>query len=192
MMTPKAMTAPPEQIDWLALDDEQLLAACDVHTYKSSGPGGQHRNKVSSAVRLRHRPTGISAHGDDSRSQHENKRLALKRLRMNIALQLRRPVDPRTVEPQTLPPVVGECLFTVRGGPRAGVRRLEVGRKDHRFWAVAQFVLDLLEADQARLSDTAARLGITTGNLAALLKEDRHLFAAAQEMRKRHGQAPLK
>ena len=59
-----------EQPDYLSLDDAALLAQCDLHTYRSSGPGGQHRNKVSSAVRLRHRATGITAHGDDSRSQH--------------------------------------------------------------------------------------------------------------------------
>ena len=57
----------PERVDWLALDDAALLADCDVHIYKASGPGGQHRNKVSSAVRLRHRPTATTAHGDPAR-----------------------------------------------------------------------------------------------------------------------------
>ncbi|MFP4105187.1 MAG: peptide chain release factor family protein, partial [Phycisphaerae bacterium] len=71
--------------NYLELDDDQLLGQCEVDTYKASGPGGQHRNKVSSAVRLRHKPTEIMAHGNDSRSQHENKRLALKRLRKNLA-----------------------------------------------------------------------------------------------------------
>lgn len=76
--------------DYLSLDDAALLVQCAVHVYKSSGPGGQHRNKVSSAVRLRHNPTGITTHGDQSRSQHDNKRLALQRLRMNIACAPRR------------------------------------------------------------------------------------------------------
>ncbi len=173
---------------YLHLDDDALLAQCDVHLYRSSGPGGQHRNKVSSAVRYRHTPTGISAHADESRSQHDNRRQALIRLRMNLALQFRVAFDPGTDE---LPPVARECLITLRKGPLQGARRLDVGRKDHRFWPVAAFVLDLLEALDARLADAAEHLGVTTSNLVSFLKTDRHLFAATQQMRKTHGQKPL-
>jgi hypothetical protein len=174
--------------DFLALDDEALLDQCDVHIYKSSGPGGQHRNKVSSAVRLKHRPSGISAHGDESRSQHQNKRMALRRLRMNIACQLRRPVDPGKDRP---PPIVTECLFVPRGVPLRAGRRIRIGTRDFRFWRVVAFLLDVLDALHGRMSDTAAYLGVTTGNVAALLKQDRHLFAAAQSIRRKHGQHPL-
>lgn len=177
-----------ERDDYLVATDSQLLAQCEVHAYKSSGPGGQHRNKVSSAIRLHHRPTGITALANESRSQHDNKAQALRRLRMNIACQLRCAADgPDFVAAE----VVGECLFVARGGPAAGTSRLGVGRKDHRFWPVGAVLLDLLESSAGRLGPAAAALGITTGNFTSVLKSDRHLLAAAQQIRKRHGHGAM-
>jgi hypothetical protein len=179
---------PQRTDDYLSLDDAALLRACDVHVYRSSGPGGQHRNKVSTAVRLRHVATGIDAHGDESRSQAENKAAALRRLRMKIACHVRRPMGAARAD---VPAVVAECMFVPRGPAAVAPRRLKVGRKDFRFWRVAAFLLDVIETFQGRLSDAAAYVGISTGNLVSLLKEDRHLLAAAQGIRKSHGHPPL-
>ena len=174
---------------YLSLDDSALAAECDVHLYRSSGPGGQHRNKVSSAVRFRHRPTGITAHSDESRSQHDNRRMALRRLRMNLACRHRLPIDP---EEGKVPAVVAECLFTPRGKTSGrAARKLQVGRKDARFWPVAAVALDVLDASVGRLAETARFFGISTGNLVGVLKSDRHLLGAVQMLRKQHGQKPL-
>lgn len=59
---------------------QRLLAECDVETYRASGPGGQHRNKTESAVRLTHRPSGLRRTGTEERSQARNKLAALERL----------------------------------------------------------------------------------------------------------------
>ena len=65
--------------------DEDLLRECEVETFRSSGPGGQHVNKTESAVRLRHLPSGIVVSSQQERSQHRNKARCLQRLRQKVA-----------------------------------------------------------------------------------------------------------
>ncbi len=72
---------------WTDLSDAQLLAQCEVDTYRASGPGGQKRNKTSSAVRIRHPPSGLLVIAEESRSQHENRARALRRLRQALILR---------------------------------------------------------------------------------------------------------
>lgn len=54
----------------------------EISAMRASGPGGQHVNKTSSAIRVVHRPTGLSAIAQDGRSQHQNRKLALARLNL--------------------------------------------------------------------------------------------------------------
>jgi protein subunit release factor B len=55
-----------------------------IEFYRGSGPGGQHRNVTDSAVRIRHLPTGIVAQASESRSQLQNREVAMERLRMAL------------------------------------------------------------------------------------------------------------
>ncbi|EPS57411.1 hypothetical protein M569_17407, partial [Genlisea aurea] len=73
--------------EYLLLPDEKLMSQCEMDTYKASGPGGQHRNKRESAVRIKHLPTGIIAQASEDRSQHKNRAAALSRLRTLLALK---------------------------------------------------------------------------------------------------------
>ena len=88
--------------------DEDLLRECEVETFRSGGPGGQHVNKTESAVRLRHVPSGIVVRSQQERSQHRNKALCLQRLRNKIAQLNYRPAKrvhtriPRAVKNRTL------------------------------------------------------------------------------------------
>jgi protein subunit release factor B len=68
----------------LPASDEDLLRECEVDTFRSSGPGGQHVNKTESAVRLRHIPSGVVVTSQQERSQHQNKSLCLRKLREKI------------------------------------------------------------------------------------------------------------
>jgi protein subunit release factor B len=59
---------------------ERLARECDITAYRSSGPGGQKKNKTESSVRVKHRPSGITRVATESRSQWRNRRAALERL----------------------------------------------------------------------------------------------------------------
>jgi len=70
---------------------EELKKHCDVETYRASGPGGQHRNKTESAVRMTHRPTGIVRVATEHRSQLRNRELALERIWRALEARRRKP-----------------------------------------------------------------------------------------------------
>jgi hypothetical protein len=173
--------------DYLALDDDALDRQCRMEAFRSSGPGGQHRNKTSSGVRLTHEPTGVTAQAAERRSQHENRSRAMKRLRMAMALELREPTWPI----EQLPPVLRECLIATGTSDGPG-RRLQIGRRDRRFWPVAAVVLDGLAGAEGKLADLAAAMGISTSNLVKFLKTDRHLLSAAQTIRREQNLGPIR
>src|SRR5213082_3308033 len=87
---------------WTNLTDAQLLAQCEVDTYRASGPGGQKRNKTSSAVRIRHPASGLMVIAEESRSQHENRARALRRLRQALYLKLRDDLAPGSLTPEVI------------------------------------------------------------------------------------------
>ncbi len=83
----------------LSLPDAALLSECDESFFVGSGPGGQHRNKTESAVRLVHRPTGVGVTATERRSQARNRAEALDRLRAALAPLARRPAVRRPTRP---------------------------------------------------------------------------------------------
>jgi peptide chain release factor-like protein len=171
---------------WTSLTEDCLLGQCAVDTYRASGPGGQKRNKTSSAVRLRHLPTGLIVIAEESRSQHENKARALRRLRQALFLQLRDelPAERRNAE------ALGRLADFQDAKTPAG--RLDLGRKDPRFWPAAGVALDALAAVEARVAEAAAMLGVSTANLISFLQADPKLWQQTNVLRAKCGQKPLR
>ncbi len=71
-------------------DPEILKKQVTVETYRSSGPGGQRKNKTETSVRIRHLPSGITVIATEHRLQSQNLRLAFERLRKRLE-RLNRP-----------------------------------------------------------------------------------------------------
>jgi len=69
-------------------DPKELERDCDLAFFRASGPGGQHRNKAETAVRVVHRPTGTIAAATEERSQSRNREVALERLREKLRRKL--------------------------------------------------------------------------------------------------------
>ena len=183
-MTPSDAAAVSETTDaptWrelLPLEDARLLAQCDVDRFRASGPGGQKRNKTDSAVRLRHHASGLEAQAVESRSQHENRARALRRLRLTIALRLRAPVD--------LDGVAAPLDEAIRDG------RITMGRRDARYPPTVAALFDLLEAAGWRLSDVARHIEVSTAAIGRFLARDEPVFRAAKERRQALGLSPLR
>lgn len=172
--------------DYDQLSDSELLRQCEVDTYRASGPGGQKRNKTSSAVRIRHPPTGLLVIAEESRSQHENRERALKRLRQAFYLKLREEITTEMLHPQAL---LGHPAYQ---DARNGKGRLDLGRKAAQFWPVVGLVLDVLDQVEARVSDAARLLSISTANLIEFLQKDPKVWEQVGQMRVGFGQKPLR
>lgn len=171
-----------ERTRLLGLDDRALAAECEIDLYRASGAGGQKRNKTSSAVRMRHKKSGLSVHASESRSQHDNRAKALARLRTSIALDLREPMSTEDELP-------GDIASLVRAGPLGTNSKTRV--KTDYLQKLAT-VLDVLEIHEAAVSSAASQIGVSTSALGKLLTGDDRLVRRVAEMRQKYGKKPLR
>jgi len=162
------------------LTDDKLLAECDVTRQRRSGPGGQHRNKVETAIRLEHQPTGVTGQASERRSQEENRKVALFRLRIELALQV------RSEETASSEAAVSERW---RGRVRGG--KLAVNPKHADFPPLLAESLDRLHACGWDHKTAAERLGISASQLVKFLKQEPAAFAMLNRERQERGLNPL-
>ena len=161
------------------IESQQLLADCRVRHGRGSGPGGQRRNKVETAVTITHEPTGVTAAASERRHQAQNLSVALFRLRMNLAIGLRCPINAQAAP---------SALW--RSRCRSG--KIAVNAEHDDFPAVLAEVLDTLAAFDMDVKAAAQRLGCSASQLVKLLKVDHRALAQVNQWRQDNGLGVLR
>ncbi|MCE2792146.1 MAG: peptide chain release factor family protein [Planctomycetota bacterium] len=157
-----------------SLPEEKLLADCDVVRTRRGGPGGQHRNKVETAVVITHRPSGVSAEANERRSQAENRKVALQRLRIRLALAIRHSLAESPAENPL-------WIQYTRG------QRIAINSENPDFPGVLALALDQLAAAQFEPASAAQRLGISASQLLKLVQVEPAAWSWLQQQRQQAG-----
>ncbi len=168
----------------LTLPDDELLQQCKRSNHQASGPGGQKRNRVYSAVRLEHAAADLRAEASEYREAGRNLTDALQKLRLAAAFQgaaLVPFVPAEDAPPAEIPEAPPEYpAFRAKINP---------GHRD--FPAVVLLALIALRLGRSEPRPAAERLGVTTSQLVKFLKIDKAVLARANELRTRAGRPRL-
>ncbi|MEL6795423.1 MAG: peptide chain release factor-like protein [Planctomycetota bacterium] len=161
-----------------SLDAEALLDQCTITRNRGTGPGGQHRNKVETHVTVTHDATGVSGQAGERRSPEVNKRSAIRRLRVALAIACRAPV-----------PIgeIGSPMWRsrVRGG------RIALNERHRDFPAMLAEALDVVYAGGLDLKRASLRLECTTSQLIKLIAKEPSAMGALNAAREARGDRPL-
>jgi len=161
------------------LPDEDLLAQCEVGRGRTGGPGGQNRNKVETLIELRHKPSGVEAHAGERRSQMENRRVALRRLRLALAVQVRTGVPAGEV---------GSGLW--RSRVRGGV--ISCNPDHHDYPMLLAEAMDVIASCDWSRRKAALRLDCSPTQLVRFVKEHPPALLLWNKEREQRGQGTLK
>ena len=162
-----------------ALTIDQLLRECQIVRTRRSGPGGQHRNKVETAVVITHLPSGVKGEASERRSQSQNHAMAVFRLRVNLALAVRH---------GRLLPILPSADWQAR----CRSQRLALSASHADFPALLAEALDVLASLGTDMKMAARGLGISASQLVRLLKLEPRALAQVNVRRRALGQTPLR
>ncbi len=162
-----------------ALAVDSLLLQCKVEHRSSGGPGGQHRNRNRNAVSITHTATDLHAFAADHRLTEDNKRVAVRRLRLELAVHHR----------------VGVPSGEIRSDlwrERTSTGRIVLSSKHHDYPAMLAEALDVLDACGYDPRKAGSRLGVSPSQLIRMVAEHRPALAMVNERRRDQGEHELK
>jgi len=158
---------------------DELLAQCDIVRTRKSGPGGQHRNKVETAVVITHRETGCQGQASERRSQDLNRQAAVQRLRVRLAIEVR-----STLTPEGKPTALWQS--------RVRSRQLSVSTEHADYPALLAEALERLANSDWNATTAAEMLGISTSQLVKFLAQEPEALQQLNAARLARGQRALR
>ena len=158
----------------------RLLRDCVERRTRGSGPGGQHRNKVETKIVLVHGPSGVTAQAGERRHLAQNRSVAIRRLRLALAVEVRGPAGALDRAPSEL------FRSRVRGG------RIVLSPEHDDFPALLAEALDCVGAAGHDPRPAAAVLGCSPTQLVRMLADHPPALAACNAARRDAGLPALR
>lgn len=155
---------------------ENLLTQCQVTRTRGSGPGGQHRNKVETAIVVKHEPSGVIGQASEKRSQKANQEVAIGRLRVNLALAIR----------------THRQACSQRWQARTRQGKLQINAQHFDYAAILAEAMDFVWDHQFDVAATAKQIGTSTSQLVKFLKTCPAAFQAVNQGRSKLGMGDLR
>ena len=156
------------------LPESLLLEQCLVRRTRHTGPGGQHRNKVETAIEIVHTPTGITTFAAERRSQEANRQVAVFRMRLLLAIRL------RAVES---PEVIPSELWT----SRCRNQRISCNEAHEDYPTLLAEALDAVNAKEYDVRRAAAALGCSTTQLVRFIARNSEAWTSVNAERVSRG-----
>jgi len=161
------------------LPDDLLLRECKLSRVRRSGPGGQRRNKVETGVVVLHKPSSVRAESNESRSPETNKKNAIFRLRIQLALSVRAEFD------ECQPP---SDLWK----SRCRGEKISVNPSHCDFPALLAEAFNAVMYFRGDVKSASTWLNCTSSQLVKFLKLESHAWSSLNVLRKEEGLSCLK
>ncbi len=176
------------------LDHDDFLAQCQLQALRRGGPGGQHRNKVSSAVRLLHTSTGVAGEANERRDQSQNLSMAIQRLRLRLAVLYRTEQSSQRTKTHASPVTVLESMseWEVQLRQRYLTAGLKVSDHNPDYPAVLALLLDDLHRAGGQPHLIAPWWQATSSAVIRLIAKTPPALVTVNQWRAHHGRHPLK